>query len=140
MIPIGRDISIDQRELKLRFVRSPGPGGQNVNKTATAVQLRFDVAGSPSLPQSVKQRLERLAGSRMTAEGVLVVEASRHRTQKANRADALSRLKALIRQAARRPKKRLPTQPTAASRQRRLEQKQRRGRTKRLRIRPPAEQ
>ena len=133
MIPITDRISLDDDELQFEFVRASGPGGQNVNKVATAAQLRFDVTGSPSLPATVKTRLRRLAGRRMTGEGVLVIDARRHRTQKANREDAVDRLVDLIRRAARRPKKRVPTRPTAASRKRRLDAKKRRGQSKRLR-------
>lgn len=111
-----------------------------MNKLATAAQLRFDAGGSASLPAEVKKRLARLAGSRMTAAGVLVIEARRHRTQRANREDALERLVALIRKAARRPRKRVATRPTASSRQRRLDAKKRRSRIKRLRDRPPGRQ
>ena len=140
MIDLGRGISIDEDELEWRFVRCSGPGGQNVNKLATAAQLRFDAGGSASLPAEVKKRLARLAGSRMTAAGVLVIQARRHRTQRANREDALERLVALIRKAARRPRKRVATRPTASSRQRRLDAKKRRSRIKRLRDRPPGRQ
>ena len=133
MIRINRSISIDEDEVRFGFVRASGPGGQKVNKVSTAVRLRFDVAASPSLPGAVKRRLRRLAGARMTARGVLVIRAGRHRTQKANRADAMDRLAELIRQAARPPARRIPTRPTPASRDRRLDAKKRRGRLKRLR-------
>lgn len=136
MIRVSEDILIGDDQIDLDFVRSPGPGGQKVNKTSTAVRLRFDAAGSPSLPAEVKERLARLAGARMTAAGVLVIRASRYRTQKANRDDALRRLAGLIARAARRPKKRIATTPSAASRQRRLEGKKRRSRIKHLRGRP----
>ena len=139
MIQITRSISIDESELSMSFVRSPGPGGQNVNKVATACQLRFDVANSPSLPEQVKLRLRALAGRRMTVGGELVITARRYRTQARNTADAIDRLTALGRAAAVGPKKRRPTRPTAASRRRRLEDKQRRGQVKRLR-RPPADE
>ncbi len=133
MIHITANISLDEDEIQLEFVRASGPGGQNVNKVSSAAQLRFDVAGSTSLPEPVKARLARLAGRRMTDEGILIIDARRHRTQKANRADALDRLVTLIRRAAEPPKKRIPTRPTAASRTRRLDAKKRRGRRKRLR-------
>jgi len=133
MIPVTAQISIDEREIKETFVRASGPGGQNVNKLATAVQLRFDIRRSPSLPEDVRERLERLAGARLTREGVLVITAQRHRTQARNRADALDRLIELIRRAAVAPVKRRPTKPTAASRQRRIDSKKRRAGIKRLR-------
>jgi ribosome-associated protein len=126
MIRVTADIAIDEREIEESFVRSSGPGGQNVNKLATAVQLRFDVRRSPSLTDAVRARLERLAGSRLTREGELVIIAQRHRTQVANRADALARLIDLVRRAAIEPKKRRPTRPTRASRERRIESKKRR--------------
>ena len=133
VIRVNDDISIGEDEIHWVFLRASGPGGQKVNKVSTAVQLRFDVAGSRSLPGEVKQRLAVLAGSRLTTEGVLVLRAGRRRTQKANRADALDRLVALVARAASPTKPRVPTRPTAASRQRRLDAKKRRGRIKRLR-------
>ena len=133
LIRITDHISIGDDEVAMDFIRASGPGGQKVNKASTAVQLRFDVAGSPSLPDDVRARLIRLGGSRVTGAGVLILEADRHRTQKANRADAMARLAALISRAARRPRKRRPTSPTAASRQKRLERKKRHGLTKRRR-------
>ena len=136
MIPITPTIAIDERELREEFVRASGPGGQNVNKVATAVQLRFDVRRSPSLPGDVRHRLERLAGRRLTDDGVLIIEASRHRTQEQNREDARNRLVDLIRRAAHKPKPRRKTRPTLASKKRRLEGKRQRSTTKRLR-RPP---
>ena len=120
MVAVTHDIILTEDEIKEEFVRSSGPGGQNVNKVATAVQLRFDVLHSPSLPEEVRDRLVRLAGSRMTGDGVLVIEARRHRSQEQNRRDARQRLFELIRQAAARPKKRRPTKPSRAARQRRL--------------------
>jgi ribosome-associated protein len=133
MIPITPHISIDESEISERFIRSSGPGGQNVNKVASAVQLRFDAAHSPSLPEDVRQRLMRLAGRRITQEGVLLITAQRHRTQEANRRDALDRLIDLIRRAAEPPVPRRATKPTAASRRRRLEAKSRRSALKRSR-------
>ena len=133
MIRINDTISIDEGEVSETFIRSSGPGGQNVNKLATAVQLRFDVRGSPSLPAEMRARLERLAGTRLTRDGVLVIIAQRHRTQGRNRQDALDRLIDLIRRAAVPPIKRRPTRPTAGSRERRIEGKKRRAGIKRLR-------
>jgi len=133
MIRVTPDIAIDENELRERFIRASGPGGQNVNKLSSAVQLRFDVATSPSLPEDVKLRLIRLAGQRMTEDGVLIIDARRFRTQERNRHDALERLVALVRQAAQRPKPRKKTRPTLASRQRRLAGKRQRGKTKRMR-------
>jgi ribosome-associated protein len=137
MIPVTPSIAIDESELSESFIRGSGPGGQNVNKVATAVQLRFDVRGSPSLPEDVRARLERLAGRRLTADGVLVITAQRHRTQERNREDALQRLVALIREATERPKPRRPTRPTHASKRRRLDAKARRSQVKRLRVEKP---
>jgi ribosome-associated protein len=133
MIRIDHRISIDERELEERFIRASGPGGQNVNKLATAVQLRFDVRHSPSLPTQVRTRLERLAGRRLTRDGVLVISAQRHRTQERNRQDALERLIALIQRAVVAPVPRRPTKPTAGARERRLQSKKHRGSIKDLR-------
>jgi ribosome-associated protein len=137
MIPITPTISLDEREIEESFVRSSGPGGQNVNKLSTAVQLRFDVRGSPSLPNDVAVRLMRLAGRRLTKDGVLVIVAQNHRTQERNRADALERLVGLIEQAAVRPVPRRATKPTKASKERRLEGKKVRSNIKGLRRSKP---
>lgn len=131
MIRINHTLSVPESEIVLHFVRASGPGGQNVNKVASAVQLRFNVATSPSLPEDTKQRLIKLAGRRVSDEGVLIITAQCHRTQNRNRDDAISRLSALIRQACEKPKLRKPTRPTAASRERRLESKRRQSATKR---------
>jgi ribosome-associated protein len=137
MLRVTGHIEIDEREIDEQFVRASGPGGQNVNKLSTAVQLRFDVRHSPSLPGDVRARLERLAGSRLTRDGVLIIIAQRHRTQLRNRQDALDRLLDLIRRAAVAPIRRRPTRPTKASRERRIEGKKRRGGIKHLRrVRP----
>ena len=123
-------MSLDERDLDERFVRASGPGGQNVNKVATAVQLRFDVQHSVTLPPPVRERLRAIAGRRLSREGVLVITAHRYRSQEQNRNDAVERLVALIREAATPRKTRRPTRPTRASRQRRLESKRRRGEIK----------
>ncbi len=133
MIHITRDIVIDESEIQQEFVHASGPGGQNVNKVATAVQLRFDVQNSPSLPDDVRERLVRLAGKQITKDGVLVIKARRFGTQTQNRQDAIARLVELIRKAAVKPKPRRKTKPTLASKRRRLETKRRRSETKRTR-------
>ncbi len=133
MIVVTDDIVIHEQEIKEVFVRSSGPGGQNVNKVSTAVQLRFDAAHSTSLPDDVRRRLSTLAGKRMTSDGILVIDARSFRTQERNRRDALDRMVTLIRQAARRPKTRQKTRPTAAARERRLERKRLHSATKRRR-------
>jgi ribosome-associated protein len=131
MIRITESLSIGEDELEERFIRASGPGGQNVNKLASAVQLRFDARHTPSLPDDVRARLERLAGRRLTQDGVVVITAQRHRTQERNRQDARERLFALIRAAAVRPVPRRPTKPTKASRERRIEAKKHRAGIKR---------
>jgi len=137
MLTITPSLSLDESELHETFVRSAGPGGQNVNKVATAVQLRFDVRNSPSLNDEVRKRLIALAGKRLSTEGVLLIEARRFRTQEQNREDARTRLAALVRQATVPPKARRPTRPSRASKERRIESKQRRSQTKRLRQTAP---
>ena len=136
MIAITDEISLDENELAFSFIRASGPGGQNVNKVSTAVQMRFDARRSSSLPDKVSARLQRLAGSRLTLEGVIVITARRHRSQERNRADAVARLVALIAKAAAPPAKRRPTRPTKASKERRLEVKSRRAGVKARRGRP----
>jgi ribosome-associated protein len=138
MIRVTDAIALDEREIEESFVRASGPGGQNVNKVASAVQLRFDVRRSPSLPNEVAIRLMKLAGRRMTQDGVLVITAQRFRSQEQNRQDALERLTALIRQASVRPVPRRKTKPTLASKQRRLEGKSRRAQIKSLRTSRPS--
>jgi ribosome-associated protein len=132
MIRITDVIGIDEREIDERFVRASGPGGQNVNKVSTAVELRFDVAQS-ALPQSIKDRLIAIAGNRLTSDGVLLIDSREHRTQAQNREAARARLIALLQHAARRPKKRRPTRPGAAAREQRLASKKRRSDIKRMR-------
>jgi len=132
-INVNPNLSIDEDEVLLSFVRSSGPGGQNVNKVSSAVELRFDAANSPSLPGDVKRRLRALAGSRMTRDGVLTIDARRHRTQTQNRQDALERLVDLLARAATAPRPRRKTRPTAGARRRRLEHKKHRSATKSLR-------
>ena len=132
MIKVTGAIALDEREIDERFVRASGPGGQNVNKVSTAVELRFDVRAS-SLPDDVKGRLVAIAGRRVTADGVLLIDSREHRTQGQNREAARARLVALVALAARRPKKRRPTRPGASARKKRLESKKRRGAVKALR-------
>jgi ribosome-associated protein len=136
-IEITPHIVLQEAELEERFILASGPGGQNVNKVATAVQLRFDVAHSPSLPEDVRQRLIKLCGRRLTQDGVLILIARRHRTQERNRADARERLAALIRDAAVAPVPRRATRPTLGSKRRRLEAKSIRAAVKRTRGRAP---
>jgi len=137
MIRITDRISIEERELDERFVRASGPGGQNVNKLSSAVQLRFDVRHSPSLSPDVRTRLERLAGQRLTREGVLVIMAQRHRTQERNRADARERLIELVRRASIAPTPRRPTRPSRGAKERRLATKKNRSGIKGLRREKP---
>ncbi len=139
MIEITPTIVLDPREITETFIRSPGPGGQNVNKVATAVQLRFDLRGSPSLPEAVRTRAARLAGRRLTKDGVMVITAARFRSQERNREDALARLVALLREAANPPTLRKATRPGKAAKKRRLDDKTRRGAVKKLRRTRPSE-
>ena len=138
-IPIAPGIAFDPREVEETFVRASGPGGQNVNKVSTAVQVRLDLRRDGSLPESLRQRAEALGGSRVTNDGVLVITAQRHRSQDRNRQDALERVVALLREAAVRPVVRRDTKPTRASQRRRVEAKVQRGETKRMRGAPVAD-
>jgi ribosome-associated protein len=133
MIRVAPDIAIHEKELTFDFVRSSGPGGQNVNKVATTVQLRFDVEASDAIPLEVKKRLKRIAGKRMTDDGMLIIKAGRFRKQEQNRQDALERLVRLLRAAAVKPKKRIETRPSKAAKERKLAAKKHRGQLKKLR-------
>jgi ribosome-associated protein len=133
MIRITDTIILNENEIELEFVRSSGPGGQNVNKVSTAVQIRFDAAGSSAIPDTARDRLKKIAGQRMTTEGVIIIKANRFRSQEQNRQDAINRLISLIQRAIERPKTRRPTRPSAASKKHRLANKRHRSETKRQR-------
>ena len=139
MIEITPSLSLEESELRFDFVRASGPGGQNVNKVASAIKLYFDVRASPSLPEDVKARLVRLAGKRLTVDGVLVIDARRYRTQEQNRLDAIQRLAALVQKALEAPKPRKKTRPSVTAKAARLDEKKRRGLTKRLRRYDPSD-
>ncbi len=133
MLQITPDLALDEKDLTYDYIRASGPGGQNVNKVSSAVQLRFDVANSATLSLETRERLKKLAGNRLTQSGELVIEAKRYRTQEQNRIDAEQRLAALVQKALERPRKRRPTRPSAAAAARRVDTKKRRGQVKRLR-------
>lgn len=136
LIRLSNGAVIDEAEVSWQFIRAPGPGGQNVNKVASAVQLRFDLAGCRGLGEAAKRRAAALAGRRLTREGAILFDASRHRSQERNRADALARLTALLEAALKKPKYRVATRPTRGSQRRRLEGKRQRSDIKKLRGRP----